>query len=173
VGGSFEVGASNLQVTQLGLWDDNGDGFGSSTNQVGIWDNSLSLVTSVMMPSGTTATLGANGYRYVPVTPVTLTAGATYYLGYLQSTQNIDYTLVKFSGETVAYDPAIASADFTHRTFSSFAAPTGSFDLVAGQTYAGANFVFTAVPEPATYAELAGLAALGFGVLRRRSARNA
>ena len=79
VGWSFSIGSQDISVTGLGVLDINGSGLANS-HEIGIWDSSQNLLTSVNVPAGTAATLDSN-YRFVTITPVTLTAGKTYVIG--------------------------------------------------------------------------------------------
>ncbi len=78
IGWTFTLG-SDITVTSLGLYDSGEDGL-ANAHDIGIWNNSGTLLTSTTIPSGTSATLNA-GYRYVSITPVVLSAGQTYVVG--------------------------------------------------------------------------------------------
>jgi hypothetical protein len=74
---------TDLTVGALGYYDVGSDGFIAS-HQVGLWEAAApgTLLGSVVIPSGTGATLGGLGYRYVSLTtPLTLTAGQNYRIG--------------------------------------------------------------------------------------------
>ena len=57
-----------IAITQLGVFDANGDGLANS-HAVGIWTADGTLLASTTIPAGTTAAL-VDGYRYMPITPV-------------------------------------------------------------------------------------------------------
>ncbi|MCA9734354.1 MAG: T9SS type A sorting domain-containing protein [Deferribacteres bacterium] len=78
-GWSFTVGAGDVVVSALGIYDSGEDGLFTS-HEVGIWTSAGVLVASISIPSGTSATL-ISGCRYVNITPVTLQAGQTYVIG--------------------------------------------------------------------------------------------
>ncbi len=78
-GWSFTVGGTSIQVTRLGFFDESGDGL-AQAHDVGLWDNSGTLIASVTVQAGTASSL-VNGYRYEEITPVTLAAGQTYTMG--------------------------------------------------------------------------------------------
>ena len=63
----------SILVTQLGVFDEGGDGLVNS-HQVGFWSFDGTLLASATVPAGTTAPL-LDGYRYVPISPVLLPAG--------------------------------------------------------------------------------------------------
>jgi VPDSG-CTERM motif len=137
--------SSPLLVTQLGVWDENGDGLGQS-HPVTIWDSTGSPVAQVTVPFGTGPE--TNGFRYVPIGSVPLAAG--------------NYTIGAFYG-ALGTDVASASASaistapgVTYTGSRSIAAIAGNAfpptDAVLGipNSYFGPNFQFTsptAVPD--------------------------
>ena len=87
IGYQFTIGATNLQVTALGIWDGANDGSGSGADgllvahDVGLWSSGGTLIGSVTVPSGTAAFLDGE-FRYVSLlAPVQLTTGQIYSLG--------------------------------------------------------------------------------------------
>ena len=78
LGNIFTVGSDDLLVTKLGYADlSNGDGL-IDNHQVGIWNMDGTLLGSVMVPSGTSAT-NYNDFRYVPLANgITLNANTSY-----------------------------------------------------------------------------------------------
>ncbi len=88
IGWSFTVGSGSITVSSLGLYDSGGNGL-ANAHDIAIWTSGGTLVTSTTIPSGTGATL-ISGYRYVAITPVTLSAGTTYVIGALYPTQSGD-----------------------------------------------------------------------------------
>ena len=73
----FTVGAAAITVTDLGMYDDLFDGLGEA-HDVGIFDvTSQALVVRASIPAGQVATLDGD-FRFVPVTPVVLSANTTY-----------------------------------------------------------------------------------------------
>jgi hypothetical protein len=59
-----------IVFTQLGVFDDGGDGLVNS-HQIGLWRDDGTLLASTTVPAGTAAPL-FGGYRYVPITPVVI-----------------------------------------------------------------------------------------------------
>jgi hypothetical protein len=175
VGNSFIVSAlSDLQVTGLGVMDVASDGF-LGTVQVGLWDstgtNLLASITSGFSAGNPTV----GNYRFQTLgAPVTLTANTTYLIGALiggPGNGNFE-TFIDNSGAAAITTTSAAATYLTlgNSTFNvgaALAAPTTSGGTPIGR-WGPANLQFAAVPEPSTYAALAGLGALGFAVLRRR-----
>ncbi len=64
-----------IAVTQLGVFDQGGDGL-VNAHAVGIWAADGTLLASTTIPAGTVATL-VDGYRYMPISPVLIPPGAS------------------------------------------------------------------------------------------------
>jgi hypothetical protein len=73
-GWQFGIGplglTNTIAITQLGVFDEGGDGLVNS-HQIGLWRNNGTLLASATVPAGTEAQL-VGGYRYVPITPVVI-----------------------------------------------------------------------------------------------------
>ena len=91
-GGSFQSTSSwvlgweflvheDIEVTHLGVFDWQSNGL-AGTHQVGIWDITATAAPLVdtTIPAGMPSPL-RDGFRYVPVAPVVLSAGSTYVIG--------------------------------------------------------------------------------------------
>jgi hypothetical protein len=173
VGWSFLVGAQNLQLTALGIFDQNQDGLEDS-HVVALWTSGGALITEATVPSGTTGSL-VGSYRYHSVTPVTLLAGQTYVLGAhfapvvdLCGSACGDATL-SFALET--FDPGITYLASKIKPAVNGDAPPAfpSTEEGVGGGIFGPNFLITTAdttpaPEPANL----GLAACGIGALLAR-----
>jgi hypothetical protein len=132
-----------LTVTKLGcfakVFNDN---VAVTSIQVGLWDNSGSLLASNAI---TPASVLFDQTRYESVTPVSLATGQTYHLG------------VFFSGGSIGLDAAGAVAEGTVSTAAEvqlaataladagFAFPVEQAGT-AGSIYAGPNFLFLPLP---------------------------
>lgn len=75
----------DIDVSALGFFDYLGDGLGES-HEIGIFDQTGTLLTSVVVPSGTAASL-IGDFRYSSVNPLTLKAGQTYTMAAFLETQ--------------------------------------------------------------------------------------
>lgn len=160
MGWRFIAGAG-VQVTALGVFDADGDGFAAS-HQVGLWDDLNALIATVTV---TSADLLIDGFRYADIATINLVAGVTYTVGAADLGVGDGYYL----------EGTISTPSFI--TFQSAAFAEGSGLTFPGEDtpvngYFGANLLVasrnTTVPEPATW----GLMIAGFGVagaaLRRR-----
>ncbi len=190
VGLTFNVGASNLLVTALGFYDGPNSSaanvFGYTpdglleSHDVGIFDSSGTLLTSITIPTTGTTLLGE--FRYLTLsTSITLTAGQNYTIAAQIPTINGD---VFRNNDTTGASPFTLGSGLTLDTSGTdginpraFSGPPtnpsytdGVFQATNGEGagYAAGNFQYTVVPEPSTnIALISGLALLA---LRRRRA---
>jgi hypothetical protein len=166
-GYSFTLGGADASLTQLGVWDQGNDGLAEG-HSVGLWTSTGTLLASAIVPSGTSASL-YNGFRYIGVAPVSLSAGTTYVLGLYDDAVNTDQITFR---QTVTLGNDIAS----------IGAPLllDGADLAFPTTPIGGNaegffgpdamLSVSAVPEPSTWV-LAGMGGLGCLLrFRRRKA---
>jgi hypothetical protein len=176
IGWSFQVGAEDLELDALGIFDLDGDGL-DDAHPVGIWTSGGALLSQVTVPAGTTGTL-VGGYRYESVTPITLIAGSTYFIGTYFGpvvdrcgTACGDASLA-FGSET--YAPGITFL-LSNQTRAIIGAGTLTFpnlDAQIAQGFFGPNFLLSA-PSAATTPEPASLwfAALGIAATLIRAFR--
>ena len=163
IGMVFTVGASSLSVTSLGFQDAGGDGLVQS-HQVGIWDSAGNLVTSATIAIGG-GTLVDN-FRYVPVTAVTLTAGAQYTIGATVANAGVEdvWTDAGFGpGFTISADVTPNGDVYNSAGFSRPTLNGNGHDL----RWSPGNMQYTVVPEPSA-ALLGGLGLLALVRRRRR-----
>jgi hypothetical protein len=161
---------SAVTVTQLGYYDDGGNGF-ATQHGVGIFDSLGNLLTSTLLSSGTVDGLIGH-FRYGAITPFTLAAGQTYTLA--ATTYGFaDPWAYGEAGTTIAgftVDPSISiapnSALYTYQSDNILRDPTTHFSNYT--IYAGPNFIAANVPEPGTLGILASALAIGWVIRRRR-----
>ena len=163
VGFSFTIGSSPLSVTQLGVWDSGNDGLDNS-NQVGLWNNTGTLLASVTILSGSAAPL-VDGFRYSALgLPVTLSADTTYVLGAFSAI---------FENRTTGATPPTFSSDATlvgsrrNDSQGNFSYPDISHGSFPNQAIVGPNMQYGVVPEPSS-ALLCGFGIAGVMGFRRR-----
>jgi len=161
VGFNFTVNSA-ISVTQLGFF---GDALGGAdTPWVALYD----VTTSTQLAAITTY-VSTNGWQYIALdTPVTLTAGDTYQVA---ATAYWSPKYADTSGFT--FGPEINPVSFSSPTgWGGWGTPTMGTGVAATANVTG-NFLYTSavIPEPSACVMLAGLAALGCGLLRRRRRR--
>jgi hypothetical protein len=161
---------SDLVVTNLGLWDWDGLGLYHS-HPVGLWNSSQQLLASATVPAGMDGAL-VNDFRYVPITPVELSANETYYLGALYLRTEMDCLFIATPAGTgnnsYAMDPALSAPVSGSTRGSTLTCPT-PYPSPPDAVILGPNFLFHAVPEPSSLVLLAaGAVAFSVRVWRRR-----
>ena len=165
VGWGFSLSAP-LLVTQLGFWDENGNGLGQS-HLVTIWSSTGTQSAQATIPVGTSGTL-VDGFRYLTLTTPILLAAGNYTIGALLSAFGSDVASV--SSSAISTTPGVTYAG--SRAIEGNAFPTNdAFDLP--NSYFGPNFQFTTVGVPdsgSTWALLllAVTAVLGLHLLLHR-----
>lgn len=166
LGYNFTVNSNSINITNLGFWDMNNDGFVSS-HQIGIWDTSGHLLTSTTLATGSGATL-LNGFRYASLsTALLLNANTTYVIGgNIGSDGYVQNSSVTNLGTAVSFGISRLNNSATGFLFpnTGFPADTGA--------YFGPNFQYTvsAVPVPAAV-WLFGTGLVGLtGLARKRKA---
>jgi hypothetical protein len=158
IGFAFYLPSETISVTQLGFFDFNSDGL-SAGREVGLWNDAGTLLSSTAVPTGTAAPL-IGGFRYAPITPVTLLPEQRYWLGGRPLGE------VYFNQVSQAPAPQLLVVDAGGTHFANgptLTYPRGSF---SSGSSAVSNFLFVVVPEP-TSAALLGITSLA--LLRRRN----
>lgn len=158
VGFRFTMNSAQA-VQSLGVW--NGDTLGGggldNAHQVGIWDDTQTLIASATVTPSSPIT---GDFRYESVSPVVLNPGTTYTIGALYTATDDDGYL---SNPTVVTNPEVntVNAVFPASGDLGFVFPTE--DSAGNPGRIGPNFIFgdplpESVPVPALSG--AGLAAL-------------
>ena len=149
----------NLTVAALGYYDAGGVNSGlTSGHVVGIYNLSGGLLTSATVTSADPLT---GHFRYAAISPISLTAGQSYFVVGVTGTTD-DYAW-GVNGLTV--DPAITFLDTYYIASSTLAVPTTS----NSDLYLAGSFELSGVPEPTSLA-LLGLGASILFARRRRIA---
>jgi len=162
IGTEFTVGALDIMLTSLGVYDSAGDGLTAAHN-VGIWripsPTVAELIGSVEIPMGTSASL-VESWRFVDVPTLKLDANTVYRIAaHVGSVADDSPRDGSFS-----FDPALSSVtagSFTHEDTTLNPPFT-----VSSSTRLFANAQFSIVPEPST-ALLMGLGLAALAVRRR------
>jgi hypothetical protein len=162
----------DVLVTNLGYYDDGGDGF-STQHEVGIFGSTGALVADSLLSAGTIDPLTGH-FRYVSITPVLLPAGQTFTIA-ATTHGGADPFIYGLGGSSIVglnVDPAISiptgGARFNYQADNTLRDPENA----SGYTlYGGPDFLFessVSTPEPQTLTlVLVGLGAL-FILTRRR-----
>lgn len=160
---------SDVEVTALGLWDGAqidgqiGDGLLFS-HPIAIWDisNHLTPLVSTIIPSGTEAQLGNDGFRYVEVSSTLLPAGRTYAIAAKYS----DATSADHDNRVEGNNNALSLQVGPGIEFGGYRYGGGPSELAFPDNYHpetlgmfGPNFTYEQVPESTT------LTFLGIGLL--------
>jgi hypothetical protein len=156
---------NDISVVNLGVWDESSDGL-LGDHLVGIWDVNGVLLGSVTVQSGTASAIiglptGGGSFRYEQVSPILLTAGASYTIGALFNSDDI----FEFNADSVTTGGAIAYGQERYtEEGDGFAMPTDNFGRAG---LFGPNFQYVLVSEPAA-AGLFGLGVAGLMLAARR-----
>ena len=134
----------NIIVSELGIYDSIGDGDGLVvSHDVGIWTLDGTLIVSATVPFGAGSTL-ESGFRYVPISLTTLSAGTSYRVG-ARFDLNVGDAFRRF----VTLDPAVTIGMVPGYVQSSAITGPLTFPHISGDAlYAGANFQWTPENDP-------------------------
>jgi hypothetical protein len=172
VGSVFSVTGLGIDVTSLGAFSGFapfGGGVDGSLTVTIFSELSGAVVGTTVVDSSSTF---ANGFYYTAVTPTFLPAGnyAISVSGYVSGSSDV------FGYVPSAQAPTYSTENVVHGYDVFFGANNHNFFLgteivPAGDAVKAGSFGFTPVPEPETYAMVAGLGLIGFGLWRRRQSR--
>ena len=139
VGFRFTV-ATSVQVSDLGVWNQDSSGGLSASHQVGIWDGSQALIASTTVTTSGTV----NGaWTYASITPVVLNPGQTYTIGALYIGTDNDNYVSGASSMTTAAGVTFVQSVYPASGSLGFAYPAGN-STSFGRF--GPNFLFSVVP---------------------------
>lgn len=187
---------TSVSLDSLGVFDQGSSGFAGygGTWTVRVWENPSSpTVVAGGTVTGSSTLVGP--WRIEAVSPILLTAGQTYaitlnatgsaaglYSGYGEG--NHGYSHSNFGSpdayRAATYDAAISvHGVYLHNVdginagnvFATSGTGWSVFEGSAANQIRGVTTTFTAVPEPSTYALVAGAGLVGFGLWRRRAVK--
>jgi len=157
---------SNMTVSAIGFWEFDTSVPLNSTHQVGLWTSAGVLLASALVQVNSPVT---GSWRYVAITPVTLTAGHTYVVGVdVTSPPSDGYERIPNPGGTVTTSGLITiTSSAVSPSASGFAFPSVSEASFLARL--GPNLLVQAVPTPTPTPGVpitpAGLAMIGVGLL--------
>ncbi|MCU0796088.1 MAG: DUF4082 domain-containing protein [Akkermansiaceae bacterium] len=164
---------TNLQLNALGFWDAGSDGLPAAF-QLGLWQSSTeTLLASVTIDStdalDASLTVEGGQWRYETLlSPITLTSGSTYTLGFFNPVEMSFSDYLFFNSFTITSDPAV-SLSLERYAINTGSLSFPSFPFVSIDAYPGqVNAQFTVIPEPSA-TTLAALGTLALLKRRRRS----
>jgi hypothetical protein len=135
----------------------------------GSWNPASILFTSTQLHVTSGPSYDALAFNFYSSAADSPTPGATFsgIVLYYRSFTNLD--LVQYAPDS--FTPLTDFLGGPLADFSAFEQVTGGFNVSPGNQVAGFNGVASPIPEPSTYAGLAGMAAFGLAFWHRRSAR--
>jgi hypothetical protein len=161
LGYQFTVGSAPIQVTDLGYFDFNQDGF-TNSHQVGIWKMDGTLVTSGFVENANPVNAF---FRWKPIAPVILSANTAYKVAGTTGSDQYSWENPGFTvGTGITFNTDVYKS-------GAFGFPTASEGrLVGNPGIFGANISYTFVPECSTLA-LATVAIWSLGFRRSNGSR--
>jgi len=177
INGTMFYVSSSVTVDSLAFVDSGAPGLGGSAS-VGIYSyvgtpNTGSFnSTAIVSANITSASTSLNNYAWENVTPTILSPG---FYGILATSTSLsgdnfgDTTINAGDGVPVFYGAPVASGAANSTFVADIVSGTlGTPVHAGGHRFKLVNFGFTPVPEPETYAMIAGVGLVAFGLWRRR-----
>jgi hypothetical protein len=150
VGWRFTV-SSPIKVTHLGVFN---DGSLDSDHQVGIWDDTMTLLTSNTVTPGGSTQIGQ--FNYEPSPAANLVPGVTYTAGAMYTATDNDSYISSPSSITTAPEITVIQGVFPSAGSLGFVFPTNNSTNLGRY---GPNFLFVPGPGAAALFGLGGLIA--------------
>ena len=163
IGWQFSVNSA-ITVDGLGVFDVGGNGL-AENHQVGLWDNSgtlLAQTTVTNASTGVASVSSAGDWLFQAIVPLVLAPG-TYVTGAFFAT-SADSVMANATISTVPQISFLASMASSQAVF----AEPGAYGLVEPGVFA-ANISVQAVPDPASSLLLLGSSLLTLAIARRRA----
>jgi hypothetical protein len=164
-GTQFTVGSEDVEISQLGVYDNNGDGL-ANTHNVGVWDLSGTLLASQSF-LGTEGVL-IEDWRFLAISSsITLSANTSYRIAAETTGTTHASDGQPFSGTVLTNSSVTRSnGSYFHND------PTGlNFpDIFNAHNRVFGNAFIASAPEPGSVAFLSlGLVCYGFAIYRRKN----
>ncbi len=158
-GHMFTVGSSPISVSQVGMFDAGGDGLAGTASISFIKAGGGGIGnplpgSSVVASYSVSGAVSSAGYVYAPTGGLSLQA-------------NTLYLVVVTAAPADAISANFGSVPTFSNSLLTYNGDIANGSVGIGSLYKVANFVY-AVPEPETYAMVAGVGLVAFGLWRRR-----
>ncbi|MCK5132199.1 MAG: DUF4082 domain-containing protein [Candidatus Sabulitectum sp.] len=138
IGWRFTV-ADDILITDLGVWNEDKTGGIESPHEVGIWDASKALITSVTVDNTGTV---VGDWIYASITPVVIATGETYTIGAIYFASDDDWYISGASSVTSDPDVTWLNSVYPLGGNLGFVFPENDSSPSSGGRF-GPNFILT------------------------------